>query len=579
MKFSQSNADFPMLVTLGEKNPFFGLNRFNKALRFVPLDEENFTLRGGKQRLLYKGKQRSHRFTILGDTAFEYDCILEKEPDSNVISLLMEGAENYDFFLQPDFVKDPFLKGSYAVYKKETLIGEGTGKLCHIHRPQIIDARGRRCWGSLAVIANMLRITIPEKWLGEAAYPIIVDPTVGTSIVGSQTKTDIWGDWETVLLGDSLATNRFLVPENMNGKATAYVYLYRVPYGNGNYENNNKTIVPCMYSDVKSKPVERLSANEKAVDDVVSASKPDGWRTATFSSNRIIASGSYIWFGVSSGDFTPRFDYGAKCYLCWHDNNGLEDMVPNIYPIDDEWGYFDNIKISMYFTSTAMQQYVRKITQSVTLTDKRKLKADYKRNAKQTVKVNSVLSRFETLYRKCAMTVHNSMKIKRYPSFIRTVADYIASATANSENRSLSRKCIESIAVNSETIRTLAIFHKILDSLNGIDNQAFSVLFVRSLPDTAIISDKNRHIGSFIRCPLAVSENTAETLHKAEYHRFNADRVQAKSSVLRNLFLYVRIITKVFVRDYILGRFLKARQDLVLKSAICRELTLDSKLS
>jgi len=147
-RFQQSLCDFPLTVKLGEKTPTWGLSRWNKSgLRFVPADDEGFTLRGDRRRLLYKGRQRSHRFTILGDTAFEYDCILEREPESNVISLLIEGAEKFVFYRQPDFVPDPFLKGSYAVYKKETLLGEGTGKLCHIHRPQIIDARGRRCWG------------------------------------------------------------------------------------------------------------------------------------------------------------------------------------------------------------------------------------------------------------------------------------------------------------------------------------------------------------------------------------------------------------------------------------------------
>ena len=186
--FHQSLRDFPCPVVLGEKTPSFGLHRYRQGLRFIPPDDESFTLRGDKQRLIYKGRRRSHRFTILGDCSFEYDCILLKEPESNVISLRMEGAENFDFFRQPDFVSEPFLKGSYAVYKKETLIGEGTGKLCHIHRPEIIDARGRRCWGDLAVVGNELRVTIPEWFLSEAKYPVVVDPTIGTSTVGSLTK-------------------------------------------------------------------------------------------------------------------------------------------------------------------------------------------------------------------------------------------------------------------------------------------------------------------------------------------------------------------------------------------------------
>jgi hypothetical protein len=111
--FRQSLNDFPVKVTLGEKAPAWGLSRWASAgLRFLPPDDEGFTLRGDRQRFVYKGRRRSHRFTILGDTAFEYDCILEREPENNVITLLMEGAEHFDFFRQPDFVKDPFLKGS-----------------------------------------------------------------------------------------------------------------------------------------------------------------------------------------------------------------------------------------------------------------------------------------------------------------------------------------------------------------------------------------------------------------------------------------------------------------------------------
>jgi hypothetical protein len=151
-RFLQSPSDFPCVVSLGEKVPAWGLSRWAGAglaspacLRFIPPDDEGFALRGDRRMLVYKGRRRSHRFTILGDTAFEYDCILNREPESNVITFLMEGAENFDFCQQPDFVQDPFLKGSYAVYKKETFVGEGTGKLCHIHRPEILDSRGRRC--------------------------------------------------------------------------------------------------------------------------------------------------------------------------------------------------------------------------------------------------------------------------------------------------------------------------------------------------------------------------------------------------------------------------------------------------
>ena len=108
-RFLQSKNEFPMMVTLGDKIPSWALKRWrgNGGLRFLPSDDEGFILRGDKRRLEYRGRRRSHRFSILGDGAFEYDVVLLREPESNVISLRMDGAENFDFFRQPDFVSDP----------------------------------------------------------------------------------------------------------------------------------------------------------------------------------------------------------------------------------------------------------------------------------------------------------------------------------------------------------------------------------------------------------------------------------------------------------------------------------------
>jgi hypothetical protein len=147
----------------------------------------------------------------------------------------MEGAEQFDFFRQPDFLKNSLLAGSYAVYKKETLIGEGTGKLCHIHRPEITDSRGRRCWGDLSVFGNKLRITIPETWLCEAKYPVVVDPTIVTTTVGSQNQ---WYDPDneatiSLMFELSIAVNRFLVSETINGTCAAYVYTNEDDYEAG----------------------------------------------------------------------------------------------------------------------------------------------------------------------------------------------------------------------------------------------------------------------------------------------------------------------------------------------------------
>jgi len=478
MQFRQSLKDFPITVSVGGKRPECGLSRWGgQGLRFIPLDDEKFTIRRDRKRLAYNGRRRSHRFTILGENSFEYDCILNREPESNVITLFMEGAEDFDFYRQPDFVPEPLLQGSYAVYKKETLVGEGTGKLCHIHRPELIDARGRRCWGDLTIVGNELRIVIPENWLSEAAYPVVVDPVIGTTTIGSQiTGPDPNNpSYDRPWLDSEYALNKYQVPQNGSGICTAYVYCYNT--------ETDSFVTPLLYTDVNSKPYMKKSQNEKMIDvRVWPPSLPVGWRSNTFGLNGNITAGDYIWFGVHGGYFTTRFDYGGECYKGWFDWELYEEYEgePTPYIHHSSLQKYCTIKWSWYFDYTAVtsQNFIRTLTQGVSLTDNRKINAGYKRAAIQTVKAEGSVSR-----------------------------------------------CF---------------------------------LFSRILKEIVGLLEKAKHGKTMIRIV--------------------QDMVQAAGLGFRGLVFYVKIQTQAFVRDYILGRFLKARSNIEMKSAICREIVLESEI-
>jgi hypothetical protein len=77
---------------------------------------------------------------------------------------------------------------------------------------------------------------------------------------------------------------------------------------------------------------------------------------------------------------------------------------------------------------------------------------------------------------------------------------------------------------------------------------------------------------------MEIVTNEVEPIQIVNYKRKTEDSVQVKGNVLRGLFLFVKILTTSFVRDILFGRFLKARQELLLKSCISREITLDSKI-
>jgi len=569
--FRQSLYDFPCPVSLGKYTPSFSLHRYKQGLRFIPPDDEGFSLRGDKQRLIYKGRRRSHRFTILGDTAFEYDCILERVPESNVITLLIEGAENFDFFRQPDFVEEPFLKGSYAVYKKNTLVGEGTGKLCHIHRPEVIDARGRRCWGELSVVDNELRIAIPENWLAEAKYPVVVDPTIGTTTVGSQYQFRQNNINIQLYMGQEIPVNRFLVSQSFDGLCNAYMYV--------NANSHLPTAGhPVLYSDNNDKPQTKKSVNEYMSDFTFNKNNPSaGWRQSSFYTSEVIQSGLYIWFGVFTYAYwEPRYDYGGKCY---HDPYSLAlSSAPNTYPLYNVNIYNDYL-LSMYFTCTAAaQNFVRTLTQGVSLPDNRIVAGVYKRITTQTLQAGAMPTKRLAIFKSIQDTLSNFDITTRVISFFARIQETLTCFDFAKKMHSIFKK-IQDITSNSDmAVKAMTLFTSIKDSLSGFDLSKSSFLHFRNIHEDLATTDSLYHLRNIIR---GLVDNVGlERKGKAGFlhFRFISETALAVSFVSRGLFLVVRIASSILIRDRFLGRFLKSKAELSIKSCVCREIVLESRI-
>ncbi|MDR0795900.1 MAG: hypothetical protein LBE79_07630, partial [Tannerella sp.] len=359
----------------------------------------------------------------------------------------------------------------------------------------------------LSIDGNELRITIPEQWFSEAAYPVIVDPVVGTNTIGSQT---IWydpdnEDYYELFNEFRFGLNRFLIPETFIGNATAYVYAYHTDYWG--------RCQPIIFSDNNNVPQTRRSSNEGTFDIEVRSGKPAGWRSASIRTNTSLTSGTFIWFGVYCDWFAMRFDWGAKCYRDGWEESGL----PNTYPLWRADNFYD-FKLSMYFEYTNAQNYIRTLTQGVSLSDNRRMIADYKRNTTHTVR-----------------------------------------ATATPKG-----------------IRLFLL--TIVEAVRGMDKIAVSVFYFRSLLEKATATENANSIRLFFR---GLFENVKiSSEEKSGWiipHRLT-ETVHAADRVSRGLMLLVRIVTGAFVRDYIIGRFLKARSELALKSCITREIVLDSRI-
>lgn len=158
---------------------------------------------------------------------FEYDIVLLSKPTTNKFVMKYRDSGNLRFLFQAPYseinlsgediaagvvtrddtggwdkdgnkvVNVPdWAHKSYAVYQEghNPLYKNSTdaekyagGKLLHIHRPKIIDDRGKWVWGDIDIdtVNKTMTVTAPQSFLDTAKYPVRVDPTFGYTTLGS----------------------------------------------------------------------------------------------------------------------------------------------------------------------------------------------------------------------------------------------------------------------------------------------------------------------------------------------------------------------------------------------------------
>jgi hypothetical protein len=124
----------------------------------------------------------------------EFETLLLSKPITNTLKYTIQ-SKGVEFYYQGELTAQEIadghyrpddVVGSYAVYAgKRNNFQNGkqyfTGKLMHIYRPFAVDANGVRVWCDLNINAagSLMTITIPQDFIDTAAYPVLVDPTLG----------------------------------------------------------------------------------------------------------------------------------------------------------------------------------------------------------------------------------------------------------------------------------------------------------------------------------------------------------------------------------------------------------------
>ena len=104
-------------------------------------------------------------------------------------------------------------------------------------------------------------------------------------------------------------------------------------------------------------------------------------------------------------------------------------------------------------------------------------------------------------------------------------------------------------------------------------------LHIRKIQEEINVTDTMSHFRIFIRGLIDIAGVESEAKTGWVHFRKLTDTVHAMGLVFRGLLLFVRIVTGAFVRDYLLSRFLKAKAEITLKSYVCREIEIESRIT
>jgi hypothetical protein len=124
----------------------------------------------------------------------------------------------------------------------------------------------------------------------------------------------------------------------------------------------------------------------------------------------------------------------------------------------------------------------------------------------------------------------------------------------------------------------ITFFRVLFGSAGSGDSTGKFITRMRVIQDMETVVDETGHTADYLRGLFIEAGSIAETTHRAEYHRKQQDTAHSEAVPLRHLFIFIRLLTGAYIRDYIIGRFLKSKEELVIKSPVCREITFESTL-
>jgi hypothetical protein len=124
----------------------------------------------------------------------------------------------------------------------------------------------------------------------------------------------------------------------------------------------------------------------------------------------------------------------------------------------------------------------------------------------------------------------------------------------------------------------VGFFRALFGFVDGGDSAGSFIGRLRVIDDTENAEDAAGRVADYLRGLFVEAGNMAETTHRGTYCRTQQDTAGSEGVALRHLCIFLRLLTGAYIRDYIIGRFLKSKEELIIKSPVCREIVIDSRL-
>lgn len=179
-------------------------NECNFSVRLKEDDYNGATIVNKGDKIEWSKDGKTARFydkdDMTDEGGFEFEVEFDSKPQSNVVEYTLQ-HKGLRFDYQPELTQEEVdegtirpenVVGSYAVYHESkrhnnVLKEYRTGKAFHIFRPWAEDANKNRVWCELNIDEqnDLMTITVPQDFLDNAAYPVLVDPTFGYTTQGS----------------------------------------------------------------------------------------------------------------------------------------------------------------------------------------------------------------------------------------------------------------------------------------------------------------------------------------------------------------------------------------------------------